>query len=152
MPDNQTLTYHEIEEQAQTLRENIRRVQSEIGSLRSRGRRRGGSGLPQQSLMAEPRRIPPHDLAAERAVLGGILIDNTALDRVNLAPEDFFYGEHKLIFRAIQHIAALGTSIDRLTLYDAFKEEPEHPPAEYLAALADATPSAVEDRHGAGQI
>ena len=92
MPDNQTLAYHEIEEQAQTLRENIRRVQSEIGSLRSRGRRRGGSGLPQQSLMAEPRRIPPHDLAAERAVLGGILIDNTALDRVNLAPEDFLCG------------------------------------------------------------
>ena len=143
MLDNQTLAYHEIEEQAQTLRESIRRVRSEIGSLRSRGRRRGGSGLPQQSLMAEPHRIPPHDLAAERAVLGGILIDNTALDRVNLAPEDFFYGGHKLIFRAMQHIAALGTSIDRLTLYDAFKEEPEHPSAEYLAALADATPSAA---------
>jgi hypothetical protein len=93
--------------------------------------------------MAEPRRIPPHDLAAERAVLGGILIDNAAIDRVNLVPEDFFYSGHTLIFRAMQHIAALGTSIDRPTLYDAFKREPGHPPAEYLAALAGATPSAA---------
>ena len=93
--------------------------------------------------MAEPRRIPPHDLAAERAVLGGILIDNTALERVNLAPEDFFYRGHKQIFRAMQHIAALGTAIDRLTLSDALKKEPGHPPAVYLAGLANATPSAA---------
>ena len=123
--------------------ENIRRLQSETGALRPRGRGRRESGLPQQRRLAEPRRTPPHDLAAERAVLGGILIDNTALDRVNLAPEDFFHSVHKLIFRAMQHIAALGTSIDRLTLYDAFKEEPEHPQAEYLAVLADATTSAA---------
>ncbi len=143
MSDNQPLAYREIQKRLQTVRENIHRLQSETGALRPRGRRRGGSGLPQQSRMTEPRRIPPHDLAAERAVLGGILIDNTALDRVNLAPEDFFYSGHNLIFRAMQHIAALGTSIDRLTLYDAFKREPGHPPAEYLAALADATPSAA---------
>ena len=143
MPDNQPLAYREIQKRLQTVRENIHRLQSETGALRPRGRRRGGSGLPQQSRMAEPRRVPPHDLAAERAVLGGILIDNTALDRVNLAPEDFFYSQHSLIFQAMRHIAALGTSIDRLTLYDAFKREPEHPPAEYLAALADATPSAA---------
>ncbi len=143
MPDNQPLAHHEIENNSQTILENVRRLQSEISSLRPRGRRRRGSGLPPQSRMAEPRRVLPHDLAAERAVLGGILIDNTALDRVNLAPEDFFYGGHNLIFRAMQHIAALGTSIDHLTLYDAFKRELGHPPAEYLAGLADATPSAA---------
>ena len=93
--------------------------------------------------MAEPRRIPPHDLAAERAVLGGILLDNTALARVNLAPGDFFHRGHKQIFRAMQHIAVLGTAIDRLTLYDALKKESGHPPAKYLDMLADATPSAA---------
>ena len=143
MPDNQPLAYHEIENNTQTIWEDIRRLQSEIRSLRPRGRRRRGGSQPQQSRMAELRRVLPHDLAAERAVLGGILIDNTALDRVNLAPEDFFYRGHNLIFRAMQHIAALGTSIDRLTLYDALKREPGHPPAEYLAALADTTPSAA---------
>ncbi len=143
MPDNQPLDYHEIQKRFQTVRENVHRLQSETGARRPRGRGRRGSGQPPYSRMAEQRRVPPHDLAAERAVLGGILIDNTALDRVNLAPEDFFYSGHKLIFRAMQHIAALGTSIDRLALYDAFKKEPGHPPAEYLAALADATPSAA---------
>ena len=143
MPDNQPLAHPEIQKRFQTVREDVHRLQSEIGALLPRGRRRRESGLPQQSRMAEPRRALPRDLAAERAVLGGILIDNTALDRVNLAPEDFFYGGHKLIFQAMQHIAALGTSIDRLTLYDAFKEEPEHPPAEYLAVLVDATTSAA---------
>ena len=43
----------------------------------------------------------------------------------------------------MQHIAALGTAIDRLTLSDALKKEPGHPPAVYLAMLADATPSAT---------
>jgi len=143
MTDNQPLAYHEIENNAQILLENARRLQSEISSLRPRGRRRRGGGLPQQNRMAAPRRVPPHDLAAERAVLGGILIDHTALDRVNLVPEDFFHGEHKMIFRAMQHIAALGTAIDPLILYDAFKREPGAPPAAYLAALADATPSAA---------
>ena len=143
MPDNQPLDYHEIQKRFQTVRENVHRLQSETGARRPRGRGRRGSGQPPHSRIAEQHRVPPHDLAAERAVLGGILIDNTALDRVNLAPEDFFYSGHKLISRAMQHIAALGTSIDRLTLYDAFKKEPGHPPAEYLAMLADATPSAA---------
>ncbi len=143
MPNKQPLAYHEIEKKAQIIREDIDGIQREMGSRRPRDRRRRGSGLPQPRRTAEPRRIPPHDLAAERAVLGGILIDHAALDRVNLAPEDFFHREHTLIFRAMQHIAALGTTIDRLTLYDAFKREPGHPPAEYLAALEEATPSAA---------
>ena len=33
--------------------------------------------------------VPPHDLTAERAVLGAILLDNSALDRVSLKPEGF---------------------------------------------------------------
>ena len=28
-----------------------------------------------------PRRVPPHSIEAEEAVLGGILLDNTAIDR-----------------------------------------------------------------------
>ena len=91
-PQNQSPDYRKLQKLYQTSRENIGRPESEIGSRRPRGHRRRGSGLPQQSRMAEPRRIPPHDLAAERAVLGGILIDNTALERVNLAPEDFSIG------------------------------------------------------------
>jgi len=142
-PQNQPPDYRKLQKLYQTTREDFRKLQSAIGSRQPRGRRRRRGSLPQQSRMAEQRRVLPHDLAAERAVLGGILIDNIALDRVNLAPEDFFYRGHNLIFQAMQHIAALGTSIDRPTLYDALKKEPGHPPAEYLTSLADATPSAA---------
>ena len=146
-PQDQPQDLREIIKLFQASQENLRGIESEFEALRPGGRRRRGSSQPPQSRMVEPRSVLPHDLAAERAVLGGILIDNTALERVNLAPEDFFYGEHKQIFQAMQHIAALGTAIDRLTLYDALKKESGHPPAKYLDMLADATPSAanIED-------
>lgn len=86
---------------------------------------------------------PPHDPAAEQAVLGGILIDNTALDRVSLKPGDFYVRRHALIFRTMQRLAKEGTPIDVVTLHDALKAEPEQPPASYLAGLAEATPSAA---------
>ena len=87
--------------------------------------------------------MPPHDFAAEQAVLGGILIDNTALDRVSLEPEDFYDRRHRLIFRAMQRLKAQGTPIDELTLYAALKAETEQPLGSYLSELAETTPSAA---------
>ena len=87
--------------------------------------------------------MPPRDFAAEQAVLGGILIDNTALDRVNLKPEDFYDRQHGLIFRAMQCLKAQGIPIDVVTLHAALKEETEQPLGSYLSGLADATPSAA---------
>ena len=102
--------------------------------------------------MVDQSRVPPHDPAAEQAVLGGILIDNTALDRVNLKPEDFYDRRHSLVFRAMQRMIAGGTSIDVVTLHDALKEEPERPPNSYLAELVDATPSAANIGDHAGIV
>lgn len=87
--------------------------------------------------------VPPHDLTAERAVLGAILLDNSALDRVSLKPEDFYDPRHVLIFRTMQRIAAQGKAIDYVTVHDALKAESERPPASYLAELAETTPSAA---------
>ena len=102
--------------------------------------------------MVDQSREPPHDLVAEWAVLGGILIDNTALDRVNLAPEDFYDRQNYLIFRAMQRMSAAGTPIDVVTLHDVLHEEAERPPDSYLAGLADTTPSAANIGDHAGIV
>jgi replicative DNA helicase len=48
-------------------------------------------------------RVPPHSIEAESSVLGGLLQDNGAWDRVGdlLTDSDFYRYEHKLILRAI---------------------------------------------------
>ena len=48
-------------------------------------------------------RVPPHSIEAESSVLGGLLLDNSAWDRVGdlLVDNDFYRHEHKLIYAAI---------------------------------------------------
>ena len=48
-------------------------------------------------------RVPPHSIEAEQSVLGGLLLDNGAWDRVGdlLADGDFYRYEHRLIYAAI---------------------------------------------------
>jgi len=48
-------------------------------------------------------RVPPHSIEAESSVLGGLLLDNAAWDRVGdlLVDSDFYRHEHKLIYAAI---------------------------------------------------
>lgn len=87
--------------------------------------------------------VPPHDLTAERAVLGAILLDNAALDRVSLEPEAFYDRRHKLVFRTMQRLAAQGTALDYVTVHAALKAESEQPLGSYLSELAEATPSAA---------
>ena len=64
-------------------------------------------------------RVPPHDLLAERAVLGSILLDNSTLDlvlEVPLAPEDFYSDANEQIFAAMLELFKAGTEIDTLTV------------------------------------
>ena len=48
-------------------------------------------------------RVPPHSIESESSVLGGLLLDNNAWDRVGdlLKDGDFYRYEHKLIYAAI---------------------------------------------------
>src|SRR2546426_2691898 len=67
----------------------------------------------------------PHNLDAERSILGAILLDNHALNAAveKLQPEDFFLDQHRRVF---QQMIALGESqqaIDLVTLTDERSEE-----------------------------
>lgn len=68
----------------------------------------------------EQLRIQPHDLEAEQAVLGAILIEPTALTtaRESLRTQDFYDSRHQRIFQAMLDLAAAGTALDLVSLGD----------------------------------
>jgi len=68
-------------------------------------------------------KLPPQNIEAELSVLGGILIDNEAIDVVThtLSAEDFYKTSHGKIFTTMQEIGNSGDPIDILTLVDALK-------------------------------
>jgi replicative DNA helicase len=67
---------------------------------------------------AEAARVPPHDLDAERAVIGAMLVSETAVAAVaeRLAAEDFYSEVHRIIYGAMIRLYSRGEPIDQLTL------------------------------------
>ena len=63
-------------------------------------------------------KLPPHSLEAEQAVLGGLMLDEQAWDRVSdrVKEEDFYRRDHRLIFQAIALLANEGSPRDALTV------------------------------------
>jgi replicative DNA helicase len=95
-----------------------------------------------------PRRVPPHSIEAEESVLGGVLLDNTAIDRVLelLTPSDFYREAHRRIMQAIVDLNVRMEPIDLVTLGDALKNRGELADiggAAYLAELAERVPTAA---------
>src|SRR5215207_3339305 len=66
---------------------------------------------------AEAARVPPHDLDAERAVIGAMLVSETAVAAVaeRLAAEDFYSEVHRIIYGAMMRLYSRGEPIDQLT-------------------------------------
>jgi Replicative DNA helicase len=62
--------------------------------------------------------IPPQNLEIEKAVLGSILIDTTAMDLISdkLNEETFYDPKHKMIFKSICDLYASNYPIDLLTV------------------------------------
>ena len=90
--------------------------------------------------------VPPHSKEAEQAVLGGVLLVNSALDQIDLEPEDFYEEKNKLIYRAMLVLHQRRQPIDELTLHDALTAGDKRADvggASYLAELQDRTPSAA---------
>ncbi len=98
------------------------------------------------------RKVPPQSLEAEESVLGGILLDRHALDRVIeiMGADDFYRESHRKIFRAMLALSEKNEPIDLVTLTDMLKargELQEIGGATYLAELADKVPSAAHVAH-----
>ena len=67
---------------------------------------------------AEATRVPPHDLDAERAVIGAMLVSEAAVAAVaeRLAAEEFYSEVHRIIYGAMMRLYSRGDPIDQLTL------------------------------------
>ncbi len=94
------------------------------------------------------RKVPPQNLEAESSVLGGILLENDAINRVLeiLTPEDFYRESHRKIFRAMVELSDRNEPVDIITLSDLLKAKGELDAvggSAYLASLADFVPTAA---------
>lgn len=67
--------------------------------------------------------IPPHNIEAEEAILGGIVNDNAAISKVNLDPSEFYVPAHQKIFRAMVELSNSSLPIDFLTLSDSLGDQ-----------------------------
>jgi replicative DNA helicase len=89
----------------------------------------------------ESYRQPPHNLEAEQALLGAIMVNNEACDRVTtfLAPEHFFEPVHARIFEAASSLIRMGKLANPVTLKAFFENDAtlkEIGGPAYLARLA----------------
>jgi len=92
-------------------------------------------------------RVPPHSIEAESSVLGGLLLDNGAWDRVNdlLADGDFYRYEHRLVYTAMAALINASKPADVITVFEQLQSQgkaEEVGGLAYLNALAQYVPSA----------
>src|SRR5574344_1007509 len=90
----------------------------------------------------------PHKLDAEQAVLGGIMLDESALPKLAdwIAPDDFYTPAHRMIYQAMLDNAAQGNPLDAVTLGEWFAGNGKLAMVDdgaYLIELATTTPSAA---------
>jgi len=99
----------------------------------------------------EAARVPPQSIEAEQSVLGGLLLDNTAWDRIAdlIGDHDFYRADHRLIFQHIGELIEHGKPADTLTVAESLERSgklAEIGGHAYLASLSLNTPSAANIR------
>jgi len=92
-------------------------------------------------------RIPPHSIESESSVLGGLLLDNAAWDRVNdlLTESDFYRYEHRMVFAAVGTLINAAKPADVITVFEQLQSQgkaEEIGGLAYLNSLAQYIPSA----------
>jgi replicative DNA helicase len=94
----------------------------------------------------------PHNLEAERSILGAVLLDNHALNAAveKLRTEDFFLSQHRLIFDRMVQLGEKQQAIDTVTLMEDLERRNELEAAggiAYLSQLADGLPRVTNVEH-----
>jgi replicative DNA helicase len=96
-------------------------------------------------------KVPPHSIEAEQSLLGALLLDNQAFDRVAdlVTAEDFYRDDHRRLWRHIAKLIEAGKPADVVTVSESIEASEDKDktggPA-YLGALAQNTPSALNIR------
>jgi replicative DNA helicase len=104
-----------------------------------------------KDLEVESARMPPQSIEAEQSVLGGLLLDNSAWDRISdvLTEQDFYRADHRLVYRAIAELVENNHPADALTVAETLERAgrlAEIGGPAYVGSLAMNTPSAANIR------
>ncbi|MBX9964363.1 MAG: replicative DNA helicase [Burkholderiales bacterium] len=96
-------------------------------------------------------RMPPHSVEAEQSVLGGLLLENSAWDRIGdlISEADFYRADHRLIYRHVSKLIEASKPADVLTVAESLERSAELANSgglAYIATLAQNTPSAANIR------
>jgi replicative DNA helicase len=96
-------------------------------------------------------KVPPNSVEAEQSLLGGLMQDNEAWDKIAdiVVAHDFYRKDHRLIFSAISALAEDGHPCDVVTVSEHLGNRSELEDAgglEYLATLTNETPGAANAR------
>lgn len=96
-------------------------------------------------------KLPPHSIEAEQSLLGGLLLDNSAWDRIAdiVSETDFYRDDHRRIFAQIRRLIETGRPADVVTVFEAIEHANQVEQTgglAYLAEIANATPSAANIR------
>ncbi|HBG50737.1 replicative DNA helicase [Candidatus Macondimonas diazotrophica] len=106
---------------------------------------KAGSGQPAD---LSSMRVPPHSREAEQSLLGGLMLDEASWESVadQVTEEDFYFSAHRLIFRALAHLAETIQPRDVVTVSEWLQREGNLEGVgglAYLGMLARDTPSAA---------
>lgn len=93
-------------------------------------------------------RTPPHNLDAERSVLGSILLDNEVYASLEgkLGPEHFYKEGHRKVWRAIERLFRRAEPMDLVTLAEELRQSGDLEAVgsvPYLIGLAEGVPTAA---------
>jgi replicative DNA helicase len=96
-------------------------------------------------------KLPPHSVEAEQSVLGGLLLEGSALDKIIdlVTDDDFYRREHRLIFRQIVRLNEMSKPVDVITVAEALEIDGKLDKVgglPYLGSLAQNVPSAANVR------
>ena len=96
-------------------------------------------------------KVPPHSVEAEQSLLGALLLDNQAFDKIAdlVSGEDFYRDDHRRIWRHVAKLIEAGRPADVVTVAESIEASEDKDKAggpAYLAALAQNTPSALNIR------
>jgi replicative DNA helicase len=101
-----------------------------------------------KDLSVDELRLPPHSIEAEQSVIGGLLRDNNAWDRIGgqVSAGDFYRYDHRIIFQEVIKLITAGKPADVITVHEQLAQLGKADDCGglvYLNAMAQNTPSAA---------
>lgn len=97
-------------------------------------------------------KVPPHNLEAEQAVLGSMMIDKEAVYTATsiLLPEDFYKESHQIIYKALLDLDLKGEPIDMITITEELRQKNNLEKVGgigFIAAIANTVPTAANAKY-----